>query len=70
VWEAARPRQKDQTESSVECCCSRLVTTSTKLCSPLSSRSLDGAANTGIPLFSIFYYFVSYFVGLFVLPQT
>jgi hypothetical protein len=38
----------------VDCCCSGLVTTSTKLCSPLSSRSLDGAAATGIPLFSIF----------------
>ncbi|XP_047057632.1 uncharacterized protein LOC124664075 [Lolium rigidum] len=67
VWEAAWPRQKDQTESSVEgskkegtifrvdYCCSGLITTSTKLCSLLSSRSgavhaqdgLDGAAATG-----------------------
>jgi hypothetical protein len=75
VWEAAWPRQKDQTESSVEgskkegtifrvdYCCSGLITTTTKLCSLLSSRSgavhaqdgLDGAAAaTGIPLFSIF----------------
>jgi hypothetical protein len=57
----------DQTESNVEgskkegtiffrvdCCCFGLVTTSTRLCSPLSSRSPDGAAAPGVPIFSIF----------------